>query len=277
MIRSGFSSEVELGRPGRITSSPTTMMRVRVRDRDDRSLGAPATPAVYLRGAVLEEYQNGRWSKSGLSRDDSRLRARSFDRGRALPIVSDSEPMVWTHEYEIEMDRPESLDGYVFSPWLPVELRMLESDALVSVDERTRTLRLMDERVRSYKVRVRGTRLEQFPAGVDTRGAVPEELRDSVPERVGSLAREILSGSGIAFDPDERPLGDDARAVRALEGYLRSTFAYTLDSEPVPRGRDATEWFLFDRRAGHCEYFASALALMCRASGIPSRVVTGLK
>lgn len=275
VMESGFTSEVELGRPGRITSSPTPIMRVRVRDRDDRPLGAPRTPAVYLRGAVLGSYDGGTWSVQGYERQDSRLRARAFEQDRTAPVLPDEGPIVWTHEYEITMDRPDASDGYLFSPWLPVELRVLGSDALVSVDERNRSLKMIDERASAYKVRVRETRFEQAPPGEMARSVVSSSQAERVPAEVVSLAQEILSDAGLAFDPDARPVVDDARAVRAFEAYLRDEFAYSLESEPVPRGMDATAWFVSERRVGHCEYFASALALMCRASGIPSRVVAG--
>ena len=125
----------------------------------------------------------------------------------------------------------------------------------------------------SYRVRTRDLRLEHpivlpgFPRG--------EADPEGVPERISELARTVLVDASVDPDPASRAIGDDPRAVRALESHLRSNYGYSLESVPVPMGRDATEWFMFDRRAGHCEYFASALALMCRSVGIPARVVTG--
>jgi transglutaminase-like putative cysteine protease len=59
--------------------------------------------------------------------------------------------------------------------------------------------------------------------------------------------------------------------------YFRSgNFAYTL-SPGTYVGAEPLEDFLFNRKRGHCEYFASALALMLRAVEIPSRLVTGFK
>src|SRR4029079_6296695 len=59
-----------------------------------------------------------------------------------------------------------------------------------------------------------------------------------------------------------------------IEGYLRSNFAYTLQL-PSTTPADPIASFLFERRQGHCEYFASAMAVMLRTLGIPSRVVNG--
>ncbi|MDQ3916681.1 MAG: transglutaminaseTgpA domain-containing protein, partial [Actinomycetota bacterium] len=118
---------------------------------------------------------------------------------------------------------------------------------------------------------------------VSTRGsATPAELRalpkepvpDSIqpylqlpaalPDRVGALARRITRRAATDFD-----------RVRAIEGYLRRNYEYSLDSPVPPAGRDAVDHFLFDTDVGFCEQFASATAVMLRTMGIPARVVAG--
>ncbi len=60
-----------------------------------------------------------------------------------------------------------------------------------------------------------------------------------------------------------------------LESRLRRTYRYELETPPPPDGVNPIEYFLFDHRAGNCEYFAGALCLMLRAIDIPARVVEG--
>jgi hypothetical protein len=60
----------------------------------------------------------------------------------------------------------------------------------------------------------------------------------------------------------------------AIERYLAGQYRYTLEL-PNEREADPIAAFLFERREGHCEYFASAMAVMLRQIGIPSRVATG--
>ena len=88
-------------------------------------------------------------------------------------------------------------------------------------------------------------------------------LPDSLPERVRALATTITEGKTTAYDK-----------VRALEQSLR-TLPYDDTTTGAPAGQDVVDYFLFDLRRGHCEYFASALAVMARSLGIPARVVTG--
>ena len=69
--------------------------------------------------------------------------------------------------------------------------------------------------------------------------------------------------------------GDMDRAVAVMR-YLRRSYGYTLQL-PSHEVADPLANFLFTRRQGHCEYFASAMAVMLRAVGIPSRLVTGFQ
>ncbi|HVH35273.1 MAG TPA: DUF3488 and transglutaminase-like domain-containing protein [Tahibacter sp.] len=63
------------------------------------------------------------------------------------------------------------------------------------------------------------------------------------------------------------------QVVQAALDLIRAEFRYTLS--PPPLGRHAMDDFLFETRAGYCEYFASAFAVLMRAAGIPTRVVMG--
>jgi len=61
-----------------------------------------------------------------------------------------------------------------------------------------------------------------------------------------------------------------------LQEYLRDHYRYTLHL-PATVQKDPLANFLFERKEGHCEYFASAMAVMLRGLGIPARVVNGFR
>jgi len=86
-----------------------------------------------------------------------------------------------------------------------------------------------------------------------------------IDPRIPVLAQRVTQGA----------TGDEDRA-RLLERHLRTSYRYTtrLPQNEVP---DPLAYFLFQRRAGHCEYFASAMAVMLRSLRIPARVVTGFQ
>jgi len=80
------------------------------------------------------------------------------------------------------------------------------------------------------------------------------------------VARDRTAGIDAAADPEA--------AARALAEWLRGPdFAYSL--EPVPPTPSPVEAFLVERRRGHCQAFATAMALLLRELGVPTRFVTG--
>ena len=80
--------------------------------------------------------------------------------------------------------------------------------------------------------------------------------------RIPELARQLMGEGG------------DLERARSLERHLRRDYVYTLQL-PSVEPRDPLADFLFNRKRGHCEYFASSMAVMLRAQGIPARVVNG--
>src|SRR6266446_6433933 len=81
--------------------------------------------------------------------------------------------------------------------------------------------------------------------------------------RIPELAKQITKNARTPFDK-----------ALTIESYLRDRFKYTLNLAGKP-GDDPLAHFLFETRAGHCEYFASAMTIMLRTLGIPSREVNG--
>lgn len=87
----------------------------------------------------------------------------------------------------------------------------------------------------------------------------------SLDPRVRTLAEQTVAG-----------LATDAERARAMENHLRTSYGYTLDL-PDREIADPIAYFLFERKKGHCEYFASAMTVMLRSVGIPARIVNGFQ
>ncbi len=92
------------------------------------------------------------------------------------------------------------------------------------------------------------------------------ELYLQVPEldgRVRTLADSLAAGANNRYD-----------RVAAVLDYFRDGFEYTLEL-PATRAQATLEHFLFERRAGHCEYYSTAMVMLLRSVGIQSREVNG--
>jgi transglutaminase-like putative cysteine protease len=64
-------------------------------------------------------------------------------------------------------------------------------------------------------------------------------------------------------------------AAEAIEGFLRTEHTYREDISAPPLDRDAVDYFLFESKAGYCDYFGSAMVVMMRTQGIPARLIRG--
>jgi len=90
------------------------------------------------------------------------------------------------------------------------------------------------------------------------------QLPEGIDGGVYQLTMRAIEGTDNPFD----------RAV-AIMNYLRANMRYTLQPDMPPRGRDFVSHFLLDSREGYCSYYASAMAVMGRMAGLPTRYVEG--
>ena len=90
------------------------------------------------------------------------------------------------------------------------------------------------------------------------------QLPDILPERVRVKAKEITADFSNSYDQ-----------AAALEKYLRTNITYDERVSAPPPGVDGVDYLLFERPAGYCNYYASVMAVLARAVGIPTRVASG--
>jgi transglutaminase-like putative cysteine protease len=88
-------------------------------------------------------------------------------------------------------------------------------------------------------------------------------LPDGTPERVSSLAHDLTAAEPTDYDQ-----------ARAIERHLRM-LPYTLDLPEPPIDQDVADYFLFDLQRGYCDYYATTMAVLARAAGLPARMVSG--
>ncbi len=90
------------------------------------------------------------------------------------------------------------------------------------------------------------------------------QLPEGIDGGVYSLTMRVIDGAENPWD----------RAV-AIMNFLRENMRYTLQPDTPPQGRDFVSHFLLDSREGYCSYYASAMAVMGRIAGLPTRYVEG--
>jgi len=137
----------------------------------------------------------------------------------------------------------------------------------------------------TLQLQTSGSRRFQYEAYSEIRSPDPEQLRHSPFDFQFMEARDYSLLTYQELLPTTRQLAREITApydsiydkVAALEAYLGSeVFSYSLQVPALP-AQNGIDAFINEIRRGHCELFASALALMTRSLGIPARVVSGYR
>lgn len=259
-----FSERVNVGAGGVISQSHRAVMHVALRDPQDRPIGGQGS-VRYLRGAALDVYDQGVWSAS---RDPVNAGfADEYVPGEILALSVGPDELVIRQDITL-LDTPRDEFAFLFGIWRPTRLTPSDpADIAVNRDDWTIMLRTRGGKfrysVRSSNSHASGARLgDRPPASWDS-------------PAVAQVAADILAEIGVHPDPAARPVADDSLAVNAFRRFFWDNYTYSLGEPPPPVGVEPTEWFLTAADRGHCEHFASGLAALCRAVGIPARVVTG--
>ena len=271
-LTTGFSDTVQLGQVAKIKESQRVVMRVRLDHKPGRY--------IRWRGTALDRYTGDAWQRGDQSIPE--------DRGGRINGREqlNGDKFEWEYVFGQWSNHPEQLEQQI----------VLEPSATQTIFAAPRLIRLrgalpsISRYERSGAVCARGVsgRL-QYRAYSDI--STPDETllqadsSDSYPHDLAAACLQ-LPGDGpreIHLDPRIRQLAlDKARGARtpfekakAIETFLKTQFTYTLDLNFTKH--DPLAEFLFDAKAGHCEYFATAMAIMMRMLGVPARVVNGFQ
>jgi hypothetical protein len=268
---SGFSDDVELGQIGEIKKSSAVVMRIQVQ-------GNPfLARSMHWRGIALTTFDGRRWYTEG---HEPVALTEGFDGWIAVPPTLTADRRYWLPlEYTVMLEPLASDAIFVASEPARVRGQFLGVAPLPGPRPFRRSYLTVDKtgslanpfhnfsNLRYDAV----SELPEIPAEMlrNSSSAYAEPLRalylqlPKLDPRIPDLAKMVASRAGNPYDK-----------ARAVESYLRNNYGYTLDLSGAPPA-DPLAYFLFEKRAGHCEYFAAAMTVMMRTLGVPTRYVNG--
>ncbi len=257
-VSTGFTDHVELGRIGQIQQSSAVVMHIEIQND--------------LQGAY-----DLKWRGVALSDFDGRVWTNPYHQIRLLPAGDGSyrlAPLVDPRgaaavagrsiHYRVLME-PIGTNVF-FLAERPLSLG--RASRLVAMDAGGAVYNLETDRpINRYEAESQLPVIdsEELRLAANTTSPGLEKYLELPPldSRIPKLAEEITAQAPSNYDK-----------ATALEHYLSTHFGYTLQlARTLPP--DPLAYFLFERKTGHCEYFASSMAVMLRSLGIPSRMVTG--
>jgi protein-glutamine gamma-glutamyltransferase len=293
----GFNPGVDLNHVGLLRVNEELVMHVQARDQFDRPINLGGDQR--FRGVTCGDYLNGRWRPS-----------RSQDQ---RPLTLTSGPPVGQEghislTYTIDMSKiggsgqsPGDAMGGNTAIFLADPMSSPATIPMIRIESRTeRHQTLMYRHVEPALLAANFRRSRNLAYTEWTR---PPQSSDGtwvqiLSRRVAPLTPEVYYAELGRLPPrvvESRKIAQESARIlaaanvppdasaeskaRALEAYLATSgqFSYSLEWLRKDHELDPTEDFLLNVKQGHCELFASALALMLRSQGIHSRVVIGFR
>ncbi len=211
-------------------------------------------PQYYWRGGTYARYTGRGWVNDALE-------TARYGAGEALPAVNAQTRRELRQQF-IFFDTPHETVYAAGDPlWLdvPYRARWRAPDDLAGLEAGVRRYTVVSAVSQAGEAALRQATADYAPEFAGRYLQLPDDL----PPRVVSLARRVVADVPTPYDK-----------ALALQAYLRQ-FPYSLQVEPAPPERDVVDYFLFDLQTGYCDYYASALAVMARAVGLPARLAVG--
>jgi transglutaminase-like putative cysteine protease len=246
---SGFSNEVRLGEVGELQLDSRTIMRVKPYE------GVQLPPGLKWRGLTLSRFDGRMWTATfrpeRLPTDHGVVRvATDEERRRNGPAIL----------YRVDLSPVDS--DALFIAGIP-EFLNVGAPNLYRMEGNAFRLGMVPTDAVRYEVSSAMV-TPLAPGRIDLTEAEREQYLQlpRLDARIADLARQWTGE------------GDDLQRAQAVDRHLRRDYTYTLQL-PAAEPKDPLADFLFQRKRGHCEYFASSMAVMLRTQGIPSRIVNG--
>lgn len=251
----GFDEEVKLGQLGEILENEAVFLTVEFFDEAGKAKLPLEEP--YWRGVTMSEYSRGQWKRQPYLPSE-------------LPR---NPPLKNVIRQKIRQEATDSTIVFGLRPTVAARsLMRFRSSIYLNGADGTLFRRTFNN---SFDYEIYSSE--------DTASNQSGELKLN-EERLAFLTRvpaSIVNDLRALAEPivEELPESDTNARARALEAHFLNpqVYAYTLDQTIVDPSIDPVLDFLRNRKEGHCEYYASALALMLRSVGIPSRLVNGFK
>ncbi len=274
----GFSEQVELGSHGVLRTDPAVVLRVEFPN------GPPSDFSGWRwRTMTFDTYDGRQWARSvDLQNDENALRSQNgtFALGRLHPQslrMAGQEDVGLTMQIYLEPLGTNLMP--VLWPASSIHLDMAANAISWSPKSGSLTVDSYGDIRHTFKSQIGITYgLTTYPppplqkllnaSNKDDSQELSEDFFQylQLPEistATQSLAKKITENASTPY----------AKAI-AVQKYFTQGFNYTTDL-PVVDPNDPLHSFLFDAKAGHCEYFATATVVLLRAAGIPARLVNG--
>ncbi len=255
----GFSEKVDLGVIGSIKQDPSIVMRVQLPDRPREEPGR-----LYLRGTAYDRYNGHSWSNTLRHRRSlMEMPAGNFVVRTGGPRPRGDVPKALRQDILLESLDTSVLFAAPMADSVTGDFLAVQSDIMGALYLPLPSISRIQYSVWSRPNEVvredRTAEVLKYPEAVLRHYL---QLPNESP-RIAELTREIIRDSPTPY-----------QSATAIQDHLLTQYRYSLEMDPERSDRPVEE-FLFTRKTGYCEHYATAMVVLLRTAGIPARLVTG--
>ncbi len=222
----------------------------------DIAFKVESSKPLYLRGSVKNEYTGYSWKnyeKSYYKMLDNKLELDPIDLGYKSESIT-----IYPEKFKTRT---------IFNPYFTYEVDLVDIELIYTFDLEIMRNNGQKNQIKPYTVNYFDLEFIKERDYSDEENKALElykSLPYSVTDRTKALAIEITKDK----------VGTYSKLI-AIEDYLKTNYPYTLETSDLPEDTDFVDYFLFEEKKGYCTYFASAMAIMARSTGIATRYVEG--
>lgn len=262
VLKTGFSDTVKLGKIGEIKKDHSPVMRVRILNNRGK-----INDDLYWRGIALDHFDGVTWSVNSEKYGDYEKEYKK-NRFGIISIKEDAQNVI-AHEVITEpidtdilfaINTPVGYSGFSGGvTGFSGSIYEVNNSYFLPFNPRQRMKYKAYSQINSYGDGQLNKESNQYSYYIKDRYLqVPE-----ISEEIRELSYEITQNDSTAYQKS-----------KAILIYLLEEMNYTLTLESGTK-EFPLETFLLDKKEGHCEYFATAMVVLLRLNGIPSRIVNG--
>lgn len=263
------TSEIDLNVEGAITPDPALIMRVQFPDEPDGVYGGD----LFWRSTSLELYRNARWERSALR--DNRYRDKTTFYGfndepenNAVRRHGPEDARRIRQEIYLDDGTIEGLPALAYIQAMSAQAGELRWDPRHDTTVFISNLKQSSLNYEAWSdvPEVDADTLRAAPANYPA--VMGQWYRiltyHDLDPRTVTLARNITRSADSPYD----------KVVAIQNHFLTTGYEYSLNVNTGGAFKPVDN-FIHNIKSGHCELYASAMALMVRSLGIPARVVSG--
>lgn len=258
-----------------------------IKDRRYMTVEVPFRQQIYLRGYVAGNYAGDRWVPNESTSETEWLESvyessgyyPQSMQGMLLKEMEERNTIIKKSAATVSVSNLRRKKDYAYTAYIP----LINSNFTLSGDSMVTPVNKSEYSYNAYMDDANFFMMNMSNLYVDNEfSSIWKEYTKYVKEtytdtptayaEVGNIVDDLVNGTGEGY---KSPSYSNLQTADRIREWLKANMEYSLTVEKLPSDTDFVKWFVLENKKGYAAHFATAMAVMCRMAGIPTRYVEG--